>query len=363
MRSTRVAAAAAVLVLASCSGSPQPSPSSQTSSPTSAPQAEFPVDKLLVEVTGRASLDDWYRLEHERFEELVAECMRAAGFEYVPEPWLPETEEVELTPERAASVGYGIVIDPGEAEVPPSPNDAYVDSLDDESLARYMEALEGPADPEDHEDEGMELDLGEEGMELDLEELDEDGDGVVDLGGLDEEELDGLEPGDDAVLEGLDDDLEAGGCQGEAITALLADPLPYDDPEHSEVVASIEDLTFTALEHEDVLAAQEAWAACMAEGGYPELEGPESAVDIVWDAVDAAWEEAPEDAEELDAATVEELAALEVAVATADAACREQAGLAAAERAARESVETEFLAENRDAVVAYFEALRDALGD
>lgn len=370
-----VGAFALATTLAACTGDakdPEPTADSSSSGTSTAPtDGELPpVEALQREIIGEVDDDAWARIEHERFEAAVAACMQAAGFEYTPEEFYSEAESGEDTETLAwaRENGYGITTSAEELEEEyvETPNDLYIQSLSDEELEAYWIAYEG------------ELEEEPEGEDIDLESLDEDGDGEIDLGDLEvgedgeidlgdlmgdeDEEIDlgDLEEGEDFDLGELDDP-GYGGCQGEAYEALSADPLPYDKPEHQDVLTALDEVYAEMSATDEILAAEESWISCMDEKGYPDLESVDDASYIVYDAYDAVWDEVPEDAEDIDPALLEPVTKLELEVATADFECRESVGLQKAYRDAQFEAESAFIAENRDALVAYFEDMGAAL--
>src|SRR5690606_32723430 len=100
---------------------------------------------------------------------------------------------------------------------------------------------------------------------------------------------------------------------------------------------------------------------CMDDKGYPDLATTDDAQYIVFDAYDAAWEQVPEDAEDIDPELLAPVTELEIKVATADYECRESAGLEAASTQAQHAAEAAFVTEHREALVAFFEDMGAAL--
>lgn len=342
------------LALASCTGgsdpSPEPTGPDGTTSPAPEERADVgPVEALQIELIGDVDDEAWARAEHEIMEEAIAQCMRAAGFEYTPEPYEPFEDEGDTdTIEYAQEFGYGATTtDEGwdEDDYEPTPNDLYLAELSDEETDAYWLAFEGEFEDDDLDDE------------IDLEDL-EDEDGEIDLGDLDlDEEID-LDDLDD----GLDlDDFEAGGCQGEAQQALMADPLPYDFPEHQDVLIALDEMYGTVLSDERIIEAEEEWSQCMAGEGFADLDTSEDAEDLVYDAYDAAWDDVPDDEDDLSAEQLAALQELEIAIATTDFECRESSGLTRLTREIQFAAEAEFLEEHRDALAAFFTDMGAAL--
>lgn|GEM_PF-821244 len=369
-RSASVAGAVVLaFALASCTANtndPTPTPSGSATAPT--PTDELPpIEALQLEIVGTVDDDAWARIENDRFETAVAACMQAAGFEYTPEEFVPEEADADTeTLAWAREFGYGITTyaddeDEEDEDVEPTPNDLYISGLSDEELDAYWIAFEG----EVSDDEGGGFDLG------DLDDLDEDGDGEIDLGDLEFDEDGEIDLGDldedefsdeDFLDEDFDlDESGYGGCQGEAYDALAENPLPYDQPEHVELLTLL-DAMYADIAVDDLLAeAEESWIACMDAAGYPDLASADDAQYLVFDAYDAAWEQVPEDAEDIDPALIEPVRELELAVATADFECRESSGLDKAYTEAQHAAETEFIAEHREGLVAFFEDMGAAL--
>ena len=346
--------------LASCTGgsdpSPEPTGTDGTSSPSPQERADVgPVEALQIELIGDVDEEAWARVEHDVMEDAIAQCMRAAGFEYTPEPYEPYEDEGDTeTIEYAREFGYGATTlddDWDDEDYEPTENDLYIAELSDEELDAYWLAFEGEFldgdddgfDLDDFEDEDGEIDLGD----IDFDELE---DGEIDLGDLDELE------------DGLDlDDFESGGCQGEAQQALFDNPLPYDFPEHQDVLTLLDEMYAEMSVSDALLEAEESWIACMDTAGYPDLETVDDAEYLVYDAYDAAWEQVPDDADDIDPALLEPVIALELAVAKADHDCRASSGIDQAYLDAQIEAETAFLAENREALVAFFEDMGAAL--
>ncbi len=367
-RSASVAGAFVLaFVLASCTANdPEPTPT-PSGSATDATGELPPIEALQLEIVGDVDDDAWARVENDRFEAAVATCMQAAGFEYTPEEYVPDEAATDTeTLAWAQEFGYGITTYEGEEgseeqeEAAPTPNDLYISELTDEELDAYWIAYEG----ELGDSEGGEIDLG------DLEDLDEDVDGEIDLGDLeigddgeidlgDLDELSDEELLDDGNLEF--DESGYGGCQGVAYDALTENPLPYDLPEHLELLTLLDAMYADVAVDERLADAEEGWIACMATAGYPDLATADDAQYLVFDAYDAAWEQVPEDADDIDPAILAPVTELEIAVATADFGCRESSGLDSAYTEAQHAAETTFIAEHRDGLVAFFEAMGAAL--
>lgn len=89
----------------------------------------------------------------EERETRTAACMSAAGFDYVPVPYLGGTsEDPTWNAEYTAEYGYGISISAPEPETRVNPNDEYYSALSPEGQVRYDEAMYGPPSVVDDED-------------------------------------------------------------------------------------------------------------------------------------------------------------------------------------------------------------------
>src|SRR5690606_11628900 len=123
---------------------------------------------------------------------------------------------------------------------------------------------------------------------------------------------------------------------------------PYDKPEHQEVLTALEAMYADISVADALTDAEESWIGCMAEAGYPDLASTEDAEYLVYDAYDAAWDQVPEEDDDISPELIEPVRELEIAVATADYECRESAGLDSAYSEAQRAAEEAFVAEHRD---------------
>ena len=359
-RSARIAGAFALaLALASCTNSSEPSPSPTSADATPEASADLgPVEALQLETIGVVDDEAWARVEHVRFEEAVAVCMRDAGFEYTPEEYESDEEDENTESlEYAREFGYGITTwdeDSDDEDYERTPNDLYIEGLSDEELDAYWIAYEG-----EYLDEDDEIDLSDfddEDGEIDLGDLEIGEDGEIDFGDeFIEDDLDEFEEFDEF------DDLGYEGCQGVAYEGLADNPLPYDFPEHQDVLMALDEMYAEVANDESLIEAEEAWSACMDEAGYPDLVTADDASYLVYDAYDAAWEEVPDDADDISEDLLASLQELELAVAVADFECRDSSGLTTAYTDVQFAAEQEFVDANRDALVAFFEDMGAAL--
>jgi hypothetical protein len=142
-------------LLAGCTASegPGPTPTPESSAdgqPTSSPteRATIPEEDLLDLFSQEEDLADEQIIAMQReFQEAIAECMRAAGFEYVPDvpsQLTPDSDDGNWNEETAATDGFGISIETvPTAPLVPDPNADYVASLSEEGREAYRIALDG----------------------------------------------------------------------------------------------------------------------------------------------------------------------------------------------------------------------------
>jgi len=145
-------------LLAGCTASdgPGPTPSSEsaqdgqpTTSPSAAPTPSPEEDLLNLFSDGQQLTDEQTLAQVREFQEGVAECMREAGFEYIPD--VPDqstssSDDDTSSEEWAATYGFGISIElVPTAPLLPDPNADYVASLSEQGREAYHIALEGKA--------------------------------------------------------------------------------------------------------------------------------------------------------------------------------------------------------------------------
>jgi len=93
--------------------------------------------------------DDIDRVLHDRTQELIAQCMGAAGWEYTPVPWEnldagePVDYEKSLLEHGWGVVPGNLVADEDEELPPPDPNEEYAASLSEDAHQQYWHAWYG----------------------------------------------------------------------------------------------------------------------------------------------------------------------------------------------------------------------------
>ncbi|MFF2634081.1 hypothetical protein ACFVR6_14460 [Microbacterium sp. NPDC058021] len=251
--------------------------------------------------------------ESERRDQLVAQCMSAAGFDYVAPGAAGDAGASEAVAayepdsrDWVQQYGYGIVTSPGQADaVAPTgqlvdPNQDYVAALDDERRAEYYVALYG----------------GGEGESA------------------------------------------AGGCHDWAQQELEGDN-PLTSGEHTELIDAVNRFYAQLQTVPELVELNATWAACMTDAGHTGFTVQRDAETSIAEAVaeyygrQTAW--VPDDPQ---------LAALgdqEIALALADLDCREETDFRAREAAVTAAQEKTFVAEHRAELEA-FKADAEAAG-
>ncbi|GAA1399478.1 hypothetical protein [Oerskovia paurometabola] len=259
-----------------------------------------------------------------RHEDAIADCMKAQGFDYVPD--LPVVTVADLdgapqqgTPEYAAEYGYGVTDSPGRTEEitegerlleeQGDPQQDLVDALSAAQKAAYDSALWG-ADP-----------------------------------------ATGTEDVRKSVA------TEDRGCRAIAEDEVGPDPASFlFTPELEALQASMAQIDVRVADDPRLAATHEQWADCMSDAGIVGFSHPD-------DALQSIVTELTTDFPTLESATLENpaYAALqqrELATATADLACRTEIDYDAQQQTVRHDLEADFLTENRELVeqaVAQFE--------
>lgn len=283
-------AAATALVLAGCGSDGTAGPSDDETGPMTA----------FFERVGGSFDDEDYAKQQREVEELVAACMAEQGFEYTPAEPMDMSEPEGLpewdSQEYAEQYGYGATTGEelyGTGEEWVDPNADYLATMSESEQNAFYEALYGvtpEADPEDPEAE-------------------------------------------------VEYNWEEAGCQGAASHEVYEQGQIWDDPAiqgyMDEMNAEYESLT----DDPALRKALDAWTDCIAEAGF-DFATPEEAQQSIYDEMNALWEAvAPTDPEavtdgesypEPDEAAMAELKTKELALASADYACKESSGYATA---------------------------------
>lgn len=253
------------------------------------------VEQLFASVSGDQA-DGQSGDQQMEMEDLIAECMVEAGFEYTPVDYsqVPSGVDDSLpaygTREFAEQYGYGATTSPwlpGEPETDwVDPNAEYVDSLSAAEQDAYFLALYGdpsyPADP--------------------------DGDWEYDW--------------------------EQAGCQGAAQHEVFSDPSAFEDERYLALQADLERMWLAISDDARLQDLEGRWASCMADAGYPGLMMVTDAPNAIYDEVNAIWAQVwaglPAEPTEADFDAAEraareqlvEVTAREIAMAVTDFDCR-----------------------------------------
>lgn len=297
-----------------------------------------PFDRFFNEVYGLdVSVEE--RTEREMALEIevqdqIAQCMTAEGFEYTPDPSVPNYQEpgadaAGITDanrndrEWVARYGYGVVEAPerpmdrregsgGEEKVAgDGPNDAYLDSLSAPQREAYFVALFGPP-------------LTEEEAEAELAPEDR-------------------------------------GCDQKARISVRGED-PREAEEHEPLFEAIEDF-YGTFPWPGIAELEASWAACMTENGQGGFDRPDDASSSIAGELNALWDAANPGSGGDSSAAAEQtpphdaltsLAAKERERALADLDCREHVDYWATYDSIQFAQEEQFMADHQQA----FEALR-----
>ncbi len=301
-RVTAAAGAALVLALTGCGGDGPADPADQMG----------PIDKLFEGMYGEWDPEQSNQ-DMIRMEEIIAECMAEQGFDYTPVDYNQGggpvvidgddgIEEEWGTLEFAKKWGYGAttnpwgepseepIDDPGEVWI--DPNQEYVESMSESEQQAYSTALYG---------EQWNMEWTEE-----------------------------MESGEYVW------DWTTAGCSGRAQHEVYGDGFGATDNEFADLEAEMQ-LMWEAMSSDPRLTeVASEWAGCMAEAGYPGLNEIYDAENLIYEQVNAIWENAyadmPPDASDEDWRAVEasvqsELATItpeEIKTATDDYTCRDR---------------------------------------
>ena len=253
------------------------------------------------------------------FEEDVAECMAEAGFEYVP--WTGRhtlIDDSRLDPPRgsrefAEAYGYGWAATPTGTTLDPveDPNSAIQGRMSEAELAEYELALYG----------------------------------TIHLDYLDAEDQYNFVP-----------DLEHAGCFGHAQLERDRSGDPMDDDTYLALQAEIDRIEAEVIPtHPDVVAADAAWSACMADAGYPgyarQPEAEEREFDHYMASGSGAGEVLPDG---MTQGEIDQLAR-EIPIALADWDCADAVGYHDVVAGIRNAAQQEYVDAHRDELDAWVE--------
>jgi len=320
------------LMLSACTGNGSESSAIHTSDPNTAPQSpDAPLDEFLGSGWDGLSEEEAVRRledQHMQQQELVAQCMRDAGFDYLPVPAVftistgPSAQD-DFRPDDVDWVsqwGYGVVSRPGEdiaeaapmetATPPANPNAEVLENMSDAERTAWDQALRG--------------------------------------------ELAGFTG---AIPNNIP--LENQGCTGWAQNESLRNSVVFPDQllmtdEFAPLYQALMQMRRESALSPDVAAADLDWSNCLANAGFPGFDRQPlaqlSIVDQFFSARDAN-------------ASVDEIAALqeqEISLALADLECRNATDYAARRAAGLLAAETQFVNDHRSELEAFRAALEQA---
>ncbi len=293
--------------------------------------ATSPLTKYFAEVDQEFDQEESDRQQVE-VENLVAECMADAGFEYIPQDNTGSTVvmddadmEEQNTEEWISKNGYGMwsyneeptdeAVDE-EAEEWVDPNADYVASLSESAAAAYYETLNGP---------DIWSDMTEEEMES------------------------------------YEYDWEQAGCYGWASNEVYPD-MAGADSEFEPLFDAMNAMYEEQMSSPDLKTLQSEWSACMADAGYPDLATPEDAMNAVNEEQNALWENLPqpENPDDPDAVwpepSAEDLKAVkekDIETALADFRCKESVKWTEREQKVTFALEEQFIKDHKAELDAY----------
>jgi len=330
----RLAAGLAVvglLALTGCSDDAEGGGSESSSAATS------PLTAYFADVDQEFDQEESDRQQVE-IENLVAECMADAGFEYVPQDFSGSTvvyDESDFaeqnTEEWVSTNGYGMLSVPeeptdeavdAEEEEWVDPNADYVESLSDSAEAAYYETLNGP-------------DIWSE---------------------MTEEEMENHEYS-----------WEESGCYGWASNEVYPD-MTAEGAEFEPLFDAMSAMYEEQMSTPELKTLQSEWSACMADAGFPDLATPTEAQDSVMDAQNALWEDLPqpENPDDPDAVwpepSAEDVQAVkdtEIETALADFRCKESVRWTEREQKVTFAIEEQFIKDHKAELDAYKASMID----
>ncbi|WP_454301228.1 hypothetical protein [Salana multivorans] len=342
MRSTTTSLAASLAVLAlvasACSGGAEPAPEWD----------EMPLRQVFDELNEARYGSHDFVSEEMKVQNLVADCMKELGFDYVPavdpqdDSMVPDVVDPSLpqwgTEEYHRQYGYGITTwdetpqGQANAEIEAGyaawvdPNEALVAAMSPQEQDEYWHALGGW--------------LNEEGTAGDPE-----------------------RPGCVAIAQ------EQVAAQSDAFAELDANP----DPAYQESEEAYYGILHRTATDPRVIEADGRWSACMGDAGFPGYgspdkwsfeetwPGPQEAVnEMFYDTQTDEWGTDLVVEKDLTEAEVAEIRALEIELATADYLCKEEVGWEETRRKVNAELEQEVLDEYSDVIETHRARVLDA---
>lgn len=255
---------------------------------------EGPLSKILNAAWGEYDEEESNRQQAE-VENLVAECMAAEGFEYVPQDFssmsvsISEEDMEDMnTEEWVAKNGYGMSMGMETSEEPVDeeteewvdPNADYLATLSESEATAYYEVLYG-VQPEMTEEE----------------------------------------------METYEYTWEDSGCQGSAQHEVFAEQDIYTDPRFEDLTESINEVYSDSEKDPRLVELAAEWADCMADADFTDFATPQDAMTSVSEAQSEVYTFEGEMTEEYAGPSDEAIAKfreLELSTALADFRCKEK---------------------------------------
>ena len=313
-------AAAAAIALSGCAG-----PNGDAAAD------EGPLSKYLAALwDGEDWNEESFEEEQKKTEELKAACMADEGFDYTPAPasggmvTLGGEDDLDWNSvEFAEQYGYGIASWPGDDEMQAAdeeawedPNQDYYMSLSESERAAYDEALYGP---QPTEEEWAAMEESGEYQEYDW---------------------------------------TTAGCSGKAMHEVQGEDsgaAAYEDPEFAELFAEMNGLystvygdgTAESITDPRAREITSKWAECLASSSRFTYDSPGTARNEVMNEHSQLLGGDSGEAVEPDQAEIEKFKEREIAIAVADAKCREKSGYDDALTKLSLEIEQEFVDEYR----------------
>jgi hypothetical protein len=266
--------------------------------------------------------DEFYAKQAQQVEEMVAECMKDEGFEYIP---VDQTQygsfdfdwEERQTKEWIAANGYGVNLSEEQQEEQNAqyenftdPNDDYRSSLSESESTAYWEVLYGPQPSED--------------------ELNDDG--------------------------SYEYNWENGGCYGVAQHEVSGDQ-PYDQDQFKPLFEAMSALYEDQSKDPRMKELDAAWASCMADAGFDGFKVQFDAANSIYEQQNEFWENNT-DGSSPTAEQTAEWRDKEIDTALADYDCKEKTNYTQAALAVQFELEEQFIKDHKaelDELVAFSE--------
>lgn len=280
-----------------------------------------PLSEYMTKLSGGdTSETDWDAMSRQS-EEVVAACMLEQGFEYEPVDntgtavEMPGEDLDYNSREYAETYGYGVATTFEESQASAEeqsdawvdPNQEYVEAMSETERTAYYEALYG----------------------------------------VQTEYVEGEEP--PAY------DWTTAGCQGKAQHEVYGEMNgAWEMPEFTDLQEQISKLYEQVQTDSAYTELQASWSSCMADAGY-EYESQMAVTEDLNERMNAVYEQMG-DGSDVDTALVDEIAALEVKVATADFDCRKDLGFERKQLDIQIKLEQAFVDEHKAELDAWVEA-------